>query len=184
MSQVGVEFMINFTLNHHHSSGSTVGAGDHSHTVSGRIQNQLKKLLHVQKTRDAAVPIGAQQLADNKDQDPHATPQKQAERGTKYRSIFYSFVLRCTSQLLKGGEDGPNAESNSGYDSEKLLQFLHTTRSDIATQMEAECGLPPSDKMLSVSFMRSKAVQVVIKSVLSAIMMAVMSKRSSNTAMT
>lgn len=32
--------------------------------------------------------------------------------------------------------------------------------------------------------MRAKAVQVVIKSVLSAIMMAVMSKRSSNTAMT
>ena len=60
MSQVGVEFMINFTLNHHHSSGSVVGAGD-SHTVSGRIQNQLKRLLHVQKTRDAAVPIGAQQ---------------------------------------------------------------------------------------------------------------------------
>jgi len=32
--------------------------------------------------------------------------------------------------------------------------------------------------------MRAKAVQVVIKSMLSAIMMAVMSKRSSNTAMT
>lgn len=67
MSQVGVEFMINFTLNHHHSGGSAAGAGDHSHTVSGKIQSQLKKLLHIQKTRDAAVPIGAQQQTANKD---------------------------------------------------------------------------------------------------------------------
>lgn len=50
--------------------------------------------------------------------------------------------------------------------------------------MEAEGKLPAADKVLSVQFMRAKAVQVVIKSVLSAIMMAVMSKRSSNTAMT
>ena len=150
MSQVGVEFMINFTLNHHHSSGSVVGAGDHSHSVSGRIQNQLKRLLHVQKTRDAAVPIGAQQQVESKDQDPHTTPQKQAEPGSKYRSIFYSFVLRCTSQLLKEGKDAQNAEANAGYDSEKLLQFLHTTRSDVASQMEADCRLPPSDKILSV----------------------------------
>lgn len=149
MSQVGVEFMINFTLNHHHSSGSAVGAGDFGHTVSGRIQTQLKRLLHVQKTRDAAVPIGTQQLVESKDQDPHTTPQKQAERGSKCRSIFYSFVLRCTSQLLKEGKDAASTEANTGYDSEKLLQFLHTTRSDIATQMATDCSLPPSDKILS-----------------------------------
>lgn len=101
------------------------------------------------------MPIGAQQLAESKDQDPHTTPQKQAERGSKCRSIFYSFVLRCTSQLLKEGKDdtnlyNANTEANTGYDSEKLLQFLHTTRSDIATQMEADSRLPPSDKILSV----------------------------------
>lgn len=96
------------------------------------------------------MPIGTQQLAESKDQDPHTTPQKQAERGSKYRSIFYSFVLRCTSQLLKEGKDAPNTEANAGYDSDKLLQFLHTTRSDVATQMEADCRLPSADKILSV----------------------------------
>lgn len=73
MSQVGIEFVINFTLNYHHSSGSSVGVNEGSHTVSGKIQTQLKRLLHVQKTRDAVVPIGSRQSAD---QDPHETPAK------------------------------------------------------------------------------------------------------------
>lgn len=75
MSQVGIEFMINFTLNYHHSSGSGIGVG--THTVNGKIQTHLKKLLHLQKTRDAVVPIGN---APKMNQDPHQTPSKEAER--------------------------------------------------------------------------------------------------------
>lgn len=112
------------------------------------------------------------------------TPQKQAERGPKCRSIFYSFVLRCTSQLLKEGSTDASTDSSSIYDSEKLLQFLHVTKGDIIKQMETDCKLPASDKVLTLQYMRSKAVQIVLKSVLGAVMMAVMSKRSANTAMT
>ena len=77
MSQVGIEFMINFTLNFRHSSGSGIGVSEGSHTVAGKIQTHLKKLLHLQKTRDAVVPIGN---APKMNQDPHQTPSKEAER--------------------------------------------------------------------------------------------------------
>lgn len=69
--------MINFTLNYRHSSGSSVGVGEGTHTVAGKIQTHLKKLLHLQKTRDAVVPIGS---APKPNQDPHQTPGKDAER--------------------------------------------------------------------------------------------------------
>lgn len=131
MSQVGIEFMINFMLNYRHSSGSAVGVGESGNTVAGKIQTQLKKLLHVQKTRDAVVPIGSQPRAG---QDPHQTPRKDGERAMKYRSIFYSFLLRCVTQLLKDEPIAEPAEAESSavldkerVQQEKLLRFLHTT---------------------------------------------------------
>jgi len=57
MSQIGVEFILDFTLHHHHQAGSGINTRENSGTVSGKILAQLKKLLHFQKTRDAAIPI-------------------------------------------------------------------------------------------------------------------------------
>jgi hypothetical protein len=60
ISIIGIEFILNFTLQHHHNVSSEA-----SHTVSGKIQTSLKKLLHLQKTRDAVIPInGAADPAD------------------------------------------------------------------------------------------------------------------------
>jgi len=103
MSPIGIEFINNFILQHHHSSGSGIATGETSKTVTGKIQTSIKKLLHFQKTRDAVISIG-QQNVSAPDQTPAKAPQavddNAAEKTGKYRSIFYSFILRCVSQLL------------------------------------------------------------------------------------
>ena len=103
----------------------------------------MKKLLHFQKTRDAVIAIAPQQASD-----PNLTPTKHAEAAAstgKCRSIFYTFLLRCVSQLLK--------DDNTD---EKLLRFLRTTQGDVFTQMK-ELNLPTSPATVTL-FMKSKAI--------------------------
>ena len=64
MSQIGVEFILDFTLHHHHQAGSGINTKDSGQTVSGKILTQLKKLLHFQKTRDAVMPIVGDQAVN------------------------------------------------------------------------------------------------------------------------
>ena len=46
MSPIGIEFINQFVLQHHHTSGSGITAGETSQTVTGKIQTCIKKLLH------------------------------------------------------------------------------------------------------------------------------------------
>lgn len=57
------------------------------------------------------------------------------------------------------------------------------TQSDIYSCMQSECKLPIKDKKLVRQFMKSKIVQIVLKTVLNSIMMAVMSKKQGNLSM-
>ena len=120
MSPIGIEFVNNFVLQHHHSNASGISYGEASQTVQGKIQTALKKLLHFQKTRDAEISSGpAAQRAD-----PNQTPSKTDLKG-KSRSVFYTFVLKCVSQILQ-----PSARPGdvlSYYSNENLLRFLRTT---------------------------------------------------------
>jgi len=166
MSQIGVDFLVNFILNHHHTAGSGAPVGESSQTISGKIQSQLKKLLHFQKTRDAVIAFDAP-----KSSDPHETPKKDGGDSGKCKSIFFCFILRCVSHLLKEDND------------DNLLRYLRTTKADIYTQMK-EAKLPSGDKAIVSTFMKAKAVQIVLKMVLQSTFMAVMSKGANRSSMT
>jgi len=101
-------------------------------------------------------------------------------------------LLRCISQIIK---DDDNIASSAGKNkdlswnaseisrnqgvltNEKLLRFLHMTQSDIYSCMQSDCKLPIDDNKLVRQFMKSKLIQIVLKTVLNSIMMAVMSKK-------
>ena len=74
------------------------------------------------------------------------------DKASKGRSIFYTFVLRCVSNIINHNDDSET------YSSEKLLRFLKTTQADVYQQMQHECKLESKNKEMVNIFMKSKAI--------------------------
>jgi hypothetical protein len=74
--------------------------------------------------------------------DQAQEPQQKAEKPQKCRSVFYSFLLRCISDIVKDEDDqdslsskdkglslniSTNSRKDGGLTNERLLRFLHMT---------------------------------------------------------
>ena len=104
----------------------------------------VKQLLISQKQRDGVVDV---------DKAGYLTPSKSdlPDAKQKVRSIFYAFILRTVSSILKDTEN---------YSVEQLLRFLRTTNPDLAEELESEHKLPA--EMVS-TYSKAKSIQIVLK---------------------
>lgn len=163
MSPIGYEFFISFVLNHHSSSGLSLAEA--SHSVSGKIQTQIRKLLHLQKSRDSAIEVPINKsMSDISDQK------------VKIRSVFFSFVQKLLLYFLQKGSEA-RAKSASDDHVAWMLSLLHTTMSEVVIQMSKNQSLPFEHSATVASFLEARVVQVLLKQILNSITMAVMSKR-------
>jgi len=68
--------------------------------------------MHFQKARDGVVGFD----------DKFDTPSKQEKPNQKCRSIFYSFIEKCVSQILKDSDT---------FSNDQLVRFLKSTQADV-----------------------------------------------------
>mmetsp|Transcript_18718 Transcript_18718/g.28702 ORF Transcript_18718/g.28702 Transcript_18718/m.28702 type:complete len:93 (+) Transcript_18718:3236-3514(+) len=92
-------------------------------------------MLHFQKSRDSAVPFTVESPDDK-----FKTPRKDQAGPKKYRSVFFTFLLRCVQHLCSDSKEDVCGS---------LLGYLHTTMADVHKEMN-EQGLDPSCKRLTL----------------------------------
>ena len=93
MSEIGYEFISAFSI-HHSNQGSV--------ETSSKIMSNIKKFLHIQKTRDSLIILDEGKFLISSKKIANNEEEKAVDVKTlKKNSIFYRFVLKSIHQLNK-----------------------------------------------------------------------------------